>query len=245
MQEIGSSLLELCSAIPDGIVAFFPSYDYLKTVIHHLQKPPSNSLKQTSLFDRITLAKPVFFESKDPSTPTTDIFSQYTTSIDSGKGGLLLSVIGGKLSEGINFSDELGRAVVVIGLPFPNIHSAEWRAKLNHVESLQLERLLSEPQVTPNQLENATLAKSKAKQASRDYYENACMRAVNQCIGRAIRHRNDYAAIILMDRRYQTDRIHNKLPAWIRGGMDRARQETLLFGDVKTRLKMFFQERGR
>ncbi len=45
------------------------------------------------------------------------------------------------------------------------------------------------------------------------------MRAVNQSIGRAIRHRNDYAAIVLVDRRFGTERIRGKLPEWIRGGM--------------------------
>lgn len=33
---------------------------------------------------------------------------------------LLLCVVGGKLSEGINFGDDLARACVMIGLPYPN-----------------------------------------------------------------------------------------------------------------------------
>ena len=45
------------------------------------------------------------------------------------------------------------------------------------------------------------------------------MRAVNQCIGRAIRHVNDYAAIVMIDRRYETPRIQGKLPGWIQGSL--------------------------
>ena len=36
---------------------------------------------------------------------------------------ILVCVIGGKLSEGINFSDELARTLVVLGLPYPSIKS--------------------------------------------------------------------------------------------------------------------------
>ena len=42
------------------------------------------------------------------------------------------------------------------------------------------------------------------------------MRAVNQSIGRAIRHQNDYASIMLIDERYALPRIGRKLSGWIR-----------------------------
>lgn len=39
------------------------------------------------------------------------------------------------------------------------------------------------------------------------------MKAVNQCIGRAVRHINDYSTIILLDKRYA--KKTNSLPGWI------------------------------
>ncbi len=53
------------------------------------------------------------------------------------------------------------------------------------------------------------------QQASTHYYENLCRRAVNQSVGRAIRHIKDYAAIILIDKRYAQPNIQKKLPGWI------------------------------
>lgn len=117
-----------------------------------------------------------------------------------------MSVVGGKLSEGINFSDKLGRGVLIVGLPFPNIRSAVWQAKIRYVEEKAYKQ-------NSGSGENR---EAMSKAAGRDFYENACMRAVNQSIGRAIRHRNDYAAIIMIDKRYNTPRVQGKLPAWIR-----------------------------
>jgi hypothetical protein len=45
------------------------------------------------------------------------------------------------------------------------------------------------------------------------------MKAVNQCIGRAIRHQNDYAAMILLDKRYQAQHVRMALPAWIENNL--------------------------
>lgn len=71
------------------------------------------------------------------------------------------------------------------------------------------------------------------------YYERLCMTAVNQCIGRAIRHRNDYAAIVLLDQRYARPATTAQLPAWIVHGAGlRAAPPT--FGEAQRLLCQFF-----
>jgi regulator of telomere elongation helicase 1 len=47
------------------------------------------------------------------------------------------------------------------------------------------------------------------------------MRAVNQAVGRVIRHRNDYGAIILADERFAGGNIQAQLSAWIRPHVQR------------------------
>lgn len=51
----------------------------------------------------------------------TKVMEGYTRTIcDAKLGAVIICVTGGKLSEGINFSDELARAVIVVGMPYPN-----------------------------------------------------------------------------------------------------------------------------
>lgn len=38
------------------------------------------------------------------------------------------------MSEGINFADELARAVIVLGLPYPNIFSPELKEKMTYYD---------------------------------------------------------------------------------------------------------------
>ena len=204
--ELGELILRACSLVPDGLVVFFPSYDYLAQVVAIWQCLPAGH----STMARLGKIKKMFQESK--SVAVDELLRDYAAAVDSGKGGLMLSVVGGKLSEGINFSDKLGRAVVVVGLPFPNANGAEWKAKMQHIEEVRYQQCKLEGKVEYE-------CKSAAKMASREYYANACMRSVNQSIGRAIRHKNDYAAILMVDRRFTTERIKGKLPGWIQGSM--------------------------
>jgi len=233
--ELGRALLNLCAIVPDGVVVFFPSYNYLSSIIAQWSVPAKPGEK--SLYERLEAKKPIFTEKKDVSVDA--VLTSYAQSIDLKKGGLLLSVVGGKMSEGINFSDALGRCVVIVGLPFPNIMSAEWKAKIAYIEAATIERL----EKGGERLGKEEMSR-KAKEQGREFYENACMRAVNQSVGRAIRHRGDYAAIVMIDKRFEGERVRGKLPGWIREGLVEDAGEKK-FGVLMGRLGAFFVEKKR
>ncbi|KAH7018140.1 DEAD-2 domain-containing protein [Microdochium trichocladiopsis] len=272
VRELGLAILNICTIVPDGVVVFFPSYGYLDEVVAAWSNRGPGEPK--SIWERLQAKKEVFSEPKGGSID--EVLDKYTkailgegdetkppskslSSLGSGSstrpqqpkttnGALLLSVVGGKMSEGINFSDRLGRCVVIVGLPYPNINSPDWKARIEYIESTTLKRLTTPAAETeggdlgagrqPAMPRNEALA--VAKQASRDFYENACMRAVNQSIGRAIRHKDDYASIVLVDRRYGTPRIRGKLPGWIQGGLVEGSERGGL-GQMMGKLSGFFR----
>ncbi|KAK6822007.1 helicase C-terminal domain-containing protein [Apiospora arundinis] len=275
IHELGISILNICTAVPDGVVVFFPSYGYLEEVVavwgggtdsaHPKQQQQQQNQTTPSVWSRLQSKKAVFRESKGGSSD--DVLNQYTEAIlgsggsdpskppsnpAKGGGALLLSVVGGKMSEGINFSDRLGRCVAIVGLPYPNINSPDWKARIEYIETTTISRLLATTDETPSTTNRppppAPMSKAeataKAKEASRDFYENACMRAVNQSIGRAIRHKGDYAAIVLLDRRFGAERIRRKLPGWIRGGMVEGSEGGTL-GQLMGKLNGFFREKKK
>lgn len=159
-------------------------------------------------------------------------------------GALLFAVIGAKLSEGLNFTDELARAVVLVGLPFANLASPELRERMAYAK-------------------RHSSARAGAKDAGAELYENMCMNAVNQSIGasghlasvtdmafslvivrfvlptgRAIRHKGDWAVLVLVDMRYAAPRIRSKLPKWI--GQDAVVAEG--FGQAMRDMGKFYRE---
>ncbi len=155
------------------------------------------------------------------------MLSEYATAVRQ-TGAILFAVVGGKMSEGINFSDDLGRCIVMVGLPYPNRNSPELQEKLRWLDAN--ERRLPRP---PG---------SVSVGSSQRHYENLCMKAVNQSIGRAIRHNSDYAAIVLLDERFAQQGIRSKLPKWI-GQLLTVHDRS--FGTVIVALKRFFDNISR
>ncbi|CAI5998177.1 unnamed protein product [Closterium sp. NIES-65] len=210
------------------------------------------------------------------------------------RGAVLLCVMGGKMSEGINFSDDMGRAVVVVGQPFPSPSDLELNERIRFIDRLAGSSSRSvgpgdagddgaaaagvdggaaaagvsggaignstsgagtRPSDTGSQDRTASLGDSSVGEGAvalaaamrscgskgRQLYEDICAKAVNQSIGRAIRHRGDYAAILLVDARYahaDGKGIAGKLPSWIKAQLVVCNGS---FGEVPRRLRQFFR----
>ncbi|XP_017904130.1 PREDICTED: probable ATP-dependent DNA helicase DDX11 isoform X2 [Capra hircus] len=219
MDETGRILCNLCNVVPGGVVCFFPSYEYQQQVCAHWEK--------SGLLARLTIRKRIFQEPRKANR-VEQVLLEYSRCIKhcgqargTETGALLLSVVGGKMSEGINFSDNLGRCVVMVGMPYPNIMSPELQEKMAYLDQ--------------------TLPRAPGQgRPGKALVENLCMKAVNQSIGRAIRHQKDFASIVLLDQRYASPAIQAKLPAWIR---DRVEVKAT-FGPAFAALRKFHREKA-
>ncbi|XP_033260113.1 ATP-dependent DNA helicase DDX11 isoform X3 [Orcinus orca] len=311
MDETGRILCNLCNVVPGGVVCFFPSYAYQRQVHAHWDK--------SGLLARLAVRKKIFQEPQRVNQ-VEQVLLEYSRCIQHcGQAGgmvtgaLMFSVVGGKMSEGINFSDNLGRCVVMVGMPFPSIRSAELQEKMAYLDQTLVStasasevkgrghptavtppcpgtcvsRLLQSDGTPPPQplsfsmpspimlaavpmrptgpapepgyvtvTENTRRRQESALTGhllcpsqprapgqvppGKALVENLCMKAVNQSIGRAIRHQKDFASIVLLDQRYARPPILAKLPAWIR---DRV-QVKATFGPAFAALRKFHREKS-
>ncbi|EME29448.1 DNA excision repair protein ERCC-2 [Galdieria sulphuraria] len=183
IHELGRMLLNICRVVPGGVVVFFSSYSYCSYALNYLQ--------QKDIWKLLLRQKAIFKEPQE-SLELNNVLDNYKKAVYEQQGGILFAVIGGKLSEGINFQDDLGRCIIVVGMPFPNHLSIELQESINYITGMF-------PSVS-----------------SKEILEDMCMKLVNQTIGRTIRHISDYGAVLLVDQRFARPAISNKLPKWLR-----------------------------
>lgn len=196
--ELGNILYEICCIVPNGVVAFVPSFSFLTSL--------QQMLCETAI-PRISQKKEVFFDSRDQN-----ILKAFSEAAEN-RGAILFAVVRGSLSEGINFSDKLGRCVIIIGMPYLNKSDPEVQSKMKFYNKLKT-------------------------YSGTQYYENACEVAINQSIGRAIRHIKDYAAIILIDNRH-TNKLSRR-PKW----MYKSMVPNINYPTLITTLQNFFRNKN-
>ncbi|KAJ4967111.1 hypothetical protein NE237_018960 [Protea cynaroides] len=212
---LGATLEEICKIVPDGALVFFPSY--------HLMEKLSNRWRETGQWSRLNAQKSLFVEPRGSQDDFELALKGYYDSIRRGngpasrkrrgkkrglnqldakspqissKGGAaFLAVCRGKVSEGIDFSDENARVVIIVGIPFPNIHDIKVAKKKKY---------------------NDTYQSSKNLLSGNQWYCHQAFRALNQAAGRCIRHSFDYGSIIFIDERFREERNIAHISKWIR-----------------------------
>ncbi|KAG8237360.1 hypothetical protein J437_LFUL017594 [Ladona fulva] len=79
--------------------------------------------------------------------------------------------------------------------------------------------------------------KRTMSQSGQEWYNLEASRAVNQAIGRVIRHSKDFGAILLCDKRFDSPHFKNELSAWLRPHF----KSFSNFGEVVRGMRSFFK----
>ncbi|XP_043286504.1 Fanconi anemia group J protein homolog [Venturia canescens] len=191
--DLGALLLITCEAMPHGILMFFSSYTTMGTLV--------NRWKKNGTWNKLARIKTIFQETRGSADLST-MMENYrevirTTSngpVGTVTGALLLAVFRGKVAEGIDFSDNEARCVLTVGIPYSVRNDPATDMKFQYNDQNRQKGLLS----------------------GNEWYTIQAFRALNQALGRAIRHQNDWGAIILIDERFCEPRNVNLLPTWVR-----------------------------
>ncbi|EAA06834.5 AGAP000634-PA [Anopheles gambiae str. PEST] len=211
--SLGRTALSLCPIIPGGLLIFFPSYPLLNKC--------SEEWQASGIWGQISRLKQIFVEPRGKDQFTTTMAEYYAQVRDpASRGAIFMAVCRGKVSEGLDFADANGRAVMITGLPFPPMMDARVVLKKQYLDT---NRTRENELITGN-----------------DWYSLEASRAVNQAIGRVIRHKDDYGAILLCDSRFQNARQQAQLSAWIHSHL-RESSAVPNFGTVVGEMSRFFR----
>ncbi|PIN10824.1 Helicase of the DEAD superfamily [Handroanthus impetiginosus] len=223
--ELGNAIVNFARIVPDGLLVFFPSYYLLEQCINCWKTTDQQNLTiSTTIWERICKHKLPVVEPRQSSLFPLAI-EDYMTKLKetSSSGAIFFAVCRGKVSEGLDFADRAGRAVVVTGLPFATMTDPKVRLKREYLDQ----------QAQYQNIENKGLT-------GEEWYAQQASRAVNQAVGRVIRHQHDYGAIIFCDERFAHSNRQSQISSWIQPHIKCYSK----FGDVVYTLTRFFRDGG-
>ena len=143
---------------------------------------------------------------------------------DSNKNYILYSVFRGSSSEGIDFSDDCARVVICIGIPFADKKENRIKLKINYINNMKRD--------------------NKDFIDGNEWYIADAMTAVNQSLGRVIRHINDYGVLVCIDERYK--RFEKYFSLWIKEQNKNNKDDNILdinqfFSEQRNKFKNIIQ----
>ncbi|KAF8566980.1 hypothetical protein P879_09022 [Paragonimus westermani] len=205
--------VELFKIVPNGLLVFFPSYAMMNQCV--------DVWKTDQLYNHMLNHKRIFVEPRD-KVQFTKVFSDYRD-VASGvvpcdvNGAALLAVMRGRASEGLDLADYAGRGVAILGLPYPPFQDPRVKLKMAYLDEQKID--------LNNQASCAVTCNSDHKliaanhPTGRKWYNQQAWRAVNQSVGRVIRHHRDFGAIFLCDERFAPAAARSQLPLWMQSSI--------------------------
>ncbi|XP_047221537.1 regulator of telomere elongation helicase 1 isoform X3 [Girardinichthys multiradiatus] len=213
MASLGNTVANLSRVVPHGLLVFFPSFPLMEKTLEFW--------RANGHADRIENRKPMFVEPKGKGTFNEVIDGYYNKVNDpASQGGSFFAVCRGKASEGLDFADTFGRGVIITGLPFPPKFDPRVILKMQFLDEMSRKK-------TPG----------VRYLSGQEWYKQQAFRAVNQAIGRVIRHKDDYGAIFLCDQRFKNFDARAQLPSWVKPYVRRYEG----FGNVVRDVSQFFR----
>jgi DNA excision repair protein ERCC-2 len=172
-RAIAEELTRLGAAVPGNVAAFFPSYGLMEHVIARIRW---SDMPKELLVERQTWGK------AERDEAITWLHAHRQT------GGFIVGVLGGGLSEGVDYRDNLLHAVCIVGLP------------------------LSPPTLEIEALKTYYAGKFGGEKGYEYAVVYPALNKVLQAAGRPIRSESDRAIVVLMDRRYLEPRYASGMP---------------------------------
>ncbi|XP_031289267.2 regulator of telomere elongation helicase 1 isoform X1 [Camelus dromedarius] len=192
LSSLGKALGNIARVVPHGLLVFFPSYPVMEKSLEFW--------RARDFARKLEVLKPLFVEPRSKGGFSEVMDAYYARVAAPGSSGAtFLAVCRGKASEGLDFADVNGRGVIVTGLPYPPRMDPRVVLKMQFLDEMKgqggaVGQFLS----------------------GHDWYRQQASRAVNQAIGRVIRHRHDYGAVFLCDHRFTCADTRAQLPSWVR-----------------------------
>ncbi|MFX0163068.1 MAG: helicase C-terminal domain-containing protein [Candidatus Hodarchaeota archaeon] len=143
--------------------------------------------RQEGIFQKIDKNSTIFIE----RGLTKKVLLETYKKIAKKEKAILFAVCRGTLSEGADFPDETARAVIMIGVPYASLTDPKIMAQREYYER-------------------------KEKRMGSQWYQDDAIQTVNQSLGRAWRHKDDYAMGFLLDSRYYWPSNRNRITEWIK-----------------------------
>lgn len=211
MRERGQETYSAVSDVVEKLIATVPGSALLFLPSYRAKGELIAEMKESGALVRINRIKTVVEEESDK-----DAHHVLRLMEKANWNALMIGVHRGKVSEGIDFNDDKARMVILFGVPFSSFKSAEVELKMRYNDEMCGKR--------PGYL------------SGNKWYELQAYRALNQSIGRVIRHKNDYGVVVFLDRRisHQLD----YLPNWVRKNM----RENVTVNDAVRLLSSFYTE---